>query len=230
MNDVFDGDNKGPKDVDYYRQKAKSLRERALSWRGQEITDKNQSIIAEEIKQVSDVRKRADADRKELIAPWQEKVKETNADYRDVIDIFLAIEADMKKGLQAYLIELEKRKIQERKRAEEEFERLNKEAQELKDDALLGIEAARAAGDALQEKERLKRDTAKAKPEGGGRALGLRTKRKVSVNDYGALVLHYADHYQMKELAEKLANMEIRAAKGRDVRIPGCTVIETKTV
>lgn len=76
----------------------------------------------------------------------------------------------------------------------------------------------------------LARDTAKiaegkAQVRGGGaRALSLKTTHVVRVVDPEALVLHYAKHADVIAAATKLAQAQVRAAKGDPAGIAGIVV------
>lgn len=65
---------------------------------------------------------------------------------------------------------------------------------------------------------------------GGFRAAGLVKVRKVRVTDATLLVTHYATHPDMKALAERLANADLRHAKGAEITIPGAEVYEDEVL
>ena len=66
--------------------------------------------------------------------------------------------------------------------------------------------------------------------DGIARAASLRTYRYAEVADATAAAKHYAKHPDLIAAIEKIANAEIRAAKGEAVSIPGVTVREEKRI
>lgn len=118
--------------------------------------------------------------------------------------------------------------VAERKRAEKEAEEARKKAEEtaresdpfLSDDETTVAEANTQAAIAENAAKAASRVT------GSGRASGLKTYRSALVKDGKALVIHFWEHPDVLGAATKLANAQIRAAKGGPVSIPGIEIKE----
>jgi hypothetical protein len=65
---------------------------------------------------------------------------------------------------------------------------------------------------------------------GGFRASTLRTVKKLRVMDFAKLVAHYASHPDMKALAERLANADLRHARGAEITFPGAEVYDDEVL
>jgi hypothetical protein len=125
----------------------------------------------------------------------------------------------------------------ERKRAEAEEARLKAEAEAkaaamLADDEFVGADMAERAKQADIEAKRAERAAEYNTVAGAesARAMGLRTYYRAKVLDSKAMVEHFAGHPDVIAAAEKLANAQIRAAKGGPVSIPGVEVVEDRRV
>lgn len=224
MTEIFDGDNKGPKDANFYSREADALKERAQSWRDIEINDKNAEQIAADIEKAASLRRDAENDRKELVRPFLDGQNRVNGEYKPVIERIDNLEKFMKNLLTTYMREVKRRQEEEARQKREQAERKKREAEALKDDPLIGRDVQREAKSAAIEADRAER----ARPNisgGGARAVGLKTRYKARITDVKALVMHYATYPDVIDAAERLANQDIRAAKG-DITIPGVEVVK----
>jgi hypothetical protein len=85
-------------------------------------------------------------------------------------------------------------------------------------------EAAREAEAEAQKAESTKLDSA----TGGGKRTALRTRRYVEITNVNQAMLHYRAHPEMTDLLLRLANAEVRSAKGKAIKIPGFDIKEER--
>jgi hypothetical protein len=96
-------------------------------------------------------------------------------------------------------------------------------AEALRNDAILADRASAQA----KEAEKAAASAGKVQSSSGSaRTISLRTIRSANVTDASALVAHYANHPAIIAEAERLANADIRAAKGAAISIPGVNINE----
>ena len=139
-----------------------------------------------------------------------------DADFKPVIGQAEGIAALGKRLLQPFLVAEQKRQAAEAAEA-------RRKAELLHDDALL---AERAQSQA-KEAEKVAASAHKVQSSSGSaRTISLRTVRSAEVTDAAALVAHYATHPAIIAEAERLANADIRAAKGAAIAIPGVKIHE----
>ncbi len=198
----------------------------ALEWEasefdGVEITHENAPAVRDVIARATALAKRIEDARKTAKQPHLDAGREVDASFKPPLEKVSGIGALAKKILTPYLAA-----EQERQRAEAEAAR--KLAEEA---AKADSENAAKAEAAAREAERKAQDAGRVASKSGlARAVSLRTVRRAVVTDAKALVAHYAAHPAVIEAAEKLANADIRAAKGAAVEIPGISIEEEKVV
>ena len=222
------GDNQGPKSADYYNGLAQTIKENAERWLDLEVTDKNADLLTADINEAAKVRKEIEADRKALVEPFLVGQRKINDDYNPLKHSVTNSENDMKAVLGGYLKALKQKQEEEARQARAAAEKAKREAEILAEDPEIGREVQRDAYKAEVEAKRAERQTATAAPVDGGRSIGLKKRRSVVITDVRVLVAHYATHPDMVDLAEKLANREIRAAKGAAIEIPGVRIEVTE--
>jgi len=192
----------------------------AANFEGVTITSENAGALRDIVARGNDIKKRMEAARKDAKQPHLDAGKAVDAAFKPPIENTTGIVTTAKSRLQAYLIA-----EQERERAEAEAAR--KAAEALKDDAIIGQRVTEIADAKAKQAEQAGRV---ASQDGIAKVASLRTYRFAQVDDATALVAHYASNPDMIALAEKLANADIRAAKGAEITIPGVTVAEEKRV
>lgn len=145
--------------------------------------------------------------------------------------------ADTAKELQTvWLTKLEKEKAAERQRQIEEAERQRRAAEEAarqaesRNDIEGQVDAEAAMKEAEKAEKAAQRDVrvSSKSSTGGGRTTSLRTVREAEITNLRHLFLHYQSHPEVAEVLRRLANADIRAAKGAPVDIPGINIIERK--
>lgn len=85
-------------------------------------------------------------------------------------------------------------------------------------------EAAREAEAKAQKAESAKLDSA----TGGGKRTALRTHRYAEITNVNQAMLYYRAHPEMTRLLLRLANAEVRSAKGKAINIPGFDIKEER--
>lgn len=201
-----------------------------------EVTNDNASDARDLIARTQHLGKKVEAARKEAKQPHMDAAKAVDAEFKPLKDALDDLVAALKKPLQALLIAEEKRRQAEaeaaRKAAEEAAE-FAQDASEDEDEEL--AERAKVFAEKRQEKaqqaEAMAKIGARVESDAGiARAASLRTYRYAEVTHPMATANHYINHPDLLAVLEKLANAEIRAAKGEAVTIPGVAVREEKRV
>jgi hypothetical protein len=65
---------------------------------------------------------------------------------------------------------------------------------------------------------------------GGFAATSLRTKRSAKVTDWSALAAHYINSGELRATLQKLADADIRHAKGAAIVLPGVEIVEERVL
>jgi FtsZ-interacting cell division protein YlmF len=124
------------------------------------------------------------------------------------------------------------RKAEEERKAREEAaaaERARRQAEERND--VVGQQEAEERAKAAREAEAEAKRAESAKLDsatGGGKRTALRTSRFAVITNVNQAMLHYRDHPEMTELLLRLANSEVRSAKGKAIKIPGFEIKEER--
>jgi uncharacterized protein with von Willebrand factor type A (vWA) domain len=183
---------------------------------------------------------KADAARKAAKKPHDEAAKVIQAAFGKILDPLTlaqgAVKSMLSKFAQAKAAHLEQERQAAIAAAEAEVERGRAAlaAAEGRND-VIGM-ATEASGLEAAEKA-LAKLTGKAAPKvkiasatGGGRTMGTKTVRRASLENVNLAFMHYRDHPEVKECLERIANADLRAAKGQPVNLPGFTVTEERIV
>ena len=210
----------------------------AADWRKVEITAQHDAEKANDfLTGVRGLFKRVDGQRKADKAPHDTAAKAVDAAFKPLIEALTAIGDEIKAKLTAFAVAEERRQREAaeaaRRAAEEEARRAQEEAARAaaRGDILAEMEA-QAAADAA-EKAKAERAPVKAgiaSSTGAGRTAALRTIREAEITNILLLFGHYRQHPDVAATLLRLANADIRAAKGADPAIPGITIIEKKAV
>lgn len=222
--------NNPPSAAELYAEEIENLRSRILEFPA--ITADNAGKARDLIGLAKKLAKDIDETRATEKKPHLDAGRAIDATYNPLADKAKAVPAPLEKALLAHINE-QKRIAQEAaeaaaKAAAAEAAR----ARELEDDAILGQDAVSEADMARQRAEVAAasvKTVATVKGSEGFRAAGVRKAYKVKVTDFAALVKHYANHPDMKTLAEKLANADARHHKGA-VTIPGAEIVEVESL
>jgi len=65
---------------------------------------------------------------------------------------------------------------------------------------------------------------------GGFAATSLKTKRSAKVTDWSALAAHYINNGELRATLQKLADADIRHAKGAEISIPGVEIMTERVL
>ena len=234
------GHNKGPvfntEVVDAFAAEATEIADAASEWANVEITTETK---AGELKDFLDTAraklKEVEERRKIDKQPFLDAGRDVDTAFNRVKDIIEKAGKLAKAPLEAYLKE-QQRIAEERRRADQEAAR--KAAEEAERERLIA-ERNRNAAAMVEAEEKAKEAAEAAKvPEAAARAkvssatgtgsksTSLRTVRYAQITNINQAMLHYRGHVDLAECITRIANAEIRAAKGAAITIPGIEIIE----
>ena len=225
--------NNPPSDAELFRQRIEDLQSRISALAGQDVTDTNAGEFRDMIGLAAALSKDIEARRKEVKQPHIDAGKEIDGTFNPLKQAAERAADPLKAKLQTFLQE-QRREAEEaeraaRRKAEEEARR----AAALADDPLLGDEVQATAKTAEQEAKLVEAETkAKSTIKGseGFRAATLRKTYKGQVQDAELMVSYYRNHPDVVALCERLANADIRAAKGEAIEIPGVKIVVEETL
>jgi len=224
--------NNAPRDAEYYLAELNALKNSVMQWSQGAVTDNNAGSIRDLIGKIKDLAKNAEKDRKAIKEPYLEQGRKVDNQFKPVSTTADSLVAPLNKMLTDYLRAEDERKRREAEEARKRAEAEAKAAEALKGDECVGADAQARAEQAAKDAKEAATAAEKTNVAGfeSDRALGLRTYRKAKVTNAAMLVGHFANHPEVIALCEKLANAQIRAAKGGGVSIPGIEIVEDKKV
>lgn len=228
--------NSPPSPVEAFREMLARYKKDAAAF--ETITDANAQTARDHIGYGSQLSKDIDGERDHQKRPHLEAGREIDAAFKPLIAECEEIAKALKRKLAAHLDakEREARRIAEEKaRALREAEEAAAKAAEPEDDPFLAataptVDVAAAHAEAKTAEAEALAASRVGSAAGGFKAAGLRTVRKAKVTDWPALVAHYATHPEVRALAERLANADIRHAKGAPVNLPGVEIVEERVL
>lgn len=201
-------------------------------------TEDQAARLTDFITGVKQRQKATDEDRKADKKPHDDAGKKVQAAYNPIIEKLKKAVERVTPMQTAWLTKLEEQRRAEARRAEEEARRAEAEAARLAQQAearndIAGEaeaeEAAKRAAEMKKDAAGLAKKRAQVKSAtGGGRTTSLRTVRSAKITNVRMLFMHYQAHPDVAECLKRLADAEIRAAKGAPVNIPGIEVIEER--
>lgn len=236
------GHNKGPafntEVVDAFTAEATEIADAASEWANVEITTETK---AGELKDFLDTAraklKEIEERRKVEKQPFLDAGRDVDAAFKKVTGIIEQASKLAKAPLEAFLRE-QQRIADEKRRAEQEAAR--KAAEEAERELLIAERNRNAAAMAEAEEKRKEAEEAAKAAEAdarvkvssatgtGANRTGLRTVRSARISNINQAMLHYRGHADLVECITRLANADIRAAKGAAITIPGIEIIEEK--
>lgn len=184
--------------------------------------------IAVLTKRLSGIKSKATNLHKVEKQPFLDGGRQVDDKFRDLKEEPDTLTKKLKRHLDAYLLE-QQRKEQERQRAiREEQDRIRREAEAKAAEAAnaknaAAAEAASAEAERLQQEADAKAKDAEARNASAGRTgakVALRTFTYASITDFDALLMALKDRPEIRECVETLAN---RAAKS-GVELPGMSI------
>ena len=204
-----------------------------------EINEGNAQFVRDHVGYGGKLAKEIDATRDDKKRPHLEAGRQIDGAYKPLIEECDKIIKGLKQKLAAFLDAREreaKRIAEEARRKLEEAERLAAKAvEEPEDDPFLAataptvdvmaahVEAKVAEGQALAASR-------VSSAAGGFAATSLKTKRSAKVTDWQKLAMHYLNSGDLRATLEKLANADIRHAKGADISIPGVEIVTERVL
>lgn len=200
-----------------------------------EVTDDNAQFIRDHIGYGGKLAKEIDGQRDAEKRPHLEAGRQIDGAYKPLIEACDDVVKAMKRKLAAFLDAREreaKRVAEEARRKLEEAERLAAKAAEEpeEEDPFLAatapvidvkaahVEAKIAEGQALAASR-------VSSAAGGFAATSLKTKRSAKVTDWSALAVHYIGNGELRATLQKLADADIRHAKGAEIALPGVEIV-----
>ena len=205
-----------------------------------EVTDANAQFIRDHIGYGNKLAKEIDSTRDELKRPHLEAGRQIDGAYKPLIETCDDIVKAMKRKLAAFLDAREreaKRIAEEARRKLEEAERAAAKAAEPEDDPFLAatadavvVDVKAAHADAKTAEMQALAAGRVSSAAGGFNATSLKTVRKAKVTDWSKLALHYLNSGDLRATLEKLANADIRHAKGAAIEIPGVEIVEERVL
>lgn len=234
------GHNKGPvfntDVVEAFAAEATEIADAASEWGGVEITTETK---AGELKDFLDTArakmKEIEERRKVEKQPFLDAGREVDAAFKKVTGIIEQAGKLAKAPLEAFLRE-QQRIADEKRRAEQEAAR--KAAEEAERERLIAErnrnaaamaeaeEKRKEAEEAAKEAEKQRRAQVSSATGTGANRTGLRTTRSARIKNINQAMLHYRDRQELAEVITRMANADIRAAKGAAITIPGIDIIE----
>lgn len=225
------GHNNPPSPIDELKARVNEFGAAAKAWGQSGVNSaKDSDDIDEFTKGARALYKEIDEMRVAEKKPHDDAAKAVQEKYKPLLDLM----SDMGKAAKALRTSyLSKVEAEERERQRVEREK----AAKAEADALAKMEAARANDDLVAQKE------AEAEAEKAAETIeaaekapkatagsGMRTVRTAEITNPTMAVAHYKAHPEVLSLVERLANADIRAAKGAAITIPGVTIKEERKV
>lgn len=236
------GHNKGPvfntEVVDAFAKEASEIADAASEWANVAITTETKAGQLKDFLDTSRAKlKEIEERRKVEKQPFLDAGREVDTAFNRVKDIIEKAGKLAKVPLESYLKE-QQRIAEERRRAEaeaarkaaEEAERERQIAERNRNAAAIAEaeEKAAAAADAAKAAEAERKARVSSATGTGASRTSLRTVRTAKIANINQAMLHYRGHADLIECITRLANADIRAAKGAPITIPGIDIIEEK--
>lgn len=231
------GHNNPPEPIDALKEKLALYKEGAEAFGP--VTEANAQEYRDHIGYGVKLANEIDKQREVSKKPHLDAGRAVDAAYKPLLETVEATQKRLKAPLQAFIVEREK---QAKRIADEKAKALRdaeeaarKAAEEPEDDPFLAataptVDLAAAKVEAKVAELQVSAASRVSSAAGGFSATSLKTVRKAHITDYGALIAHYATHADMRALAERLVNADIRHAKGAPVSFPGVEIVEERVL
>ena len=231
------GHNNPPEPIEALKEKLALYKEGAEAFGP--VTEANAQEYRDHIGYGVKLAKEIDGQRETEKKPHLEAGRAVDAAYKPLLETVEATQKKLKAPLQSFIVEREK----EAKRIADEKAKALREAEEAarkvveepEEGPFLAataptVDLAAAKVEAKVAELQVSAASRVSSAAGGFNATSLKTVRKANVTDYAALIAHYASHYEVKDAALKLANADIRHAKGAPITIPGVEIVEERVL
>lgn len=234
------GHNKGPvfneEVVAAFEAEAAEIADAASEWASAEIENETTAGLLKDFidaakKKAKDVEERRVLEKK----PFKEAAEAVDAAFKKPTTVLKRAVQIANERLLSYLAE-QKRIADEKRRAEQEAARKAAEAAERerliaernRNAAAIAEaeEKAKQAAEAAKLSEKETKVSVSSATGTGANRTGLRTIRSARISNINQAMLHYRGHADLVECITRLANADIRAAKGAAITIPGIDIIE----
>lgn len=231
------GHNNPPEPIDTLAEKLALFKAGAEAF-GQ-ITDDNAQEARDHVGYGVKLAKEIDGQRDTEKRPHLEAGRAVDAAYKPLLETTEAVQKALKAKLQAFVVAREneaRRVAEEARRKAEEAERAAREAeaQEAADPFLAAfgpvVDVQAAVIDVKVAEAQVLASSRVSSAAGGFAATSLRTKRSAKVTDWAALAAHYLGTNEVRDMLERLANADIRHAKGNAITIPGVEIVEDRVL
>jgi len=233
-----DSTNNPPSAVELYREELDRFKAQAEAFG--EISEANAQHVRDHIGLGGNLAKDIDKTRETEKKPHLEAGRKIDGAYKPLIDEADTVIKALKRKLGTWMDAREREareKAAEAARKLREAEEAAAKAAEPEDDPFLAATAEAVIPDVKAAHAEAKTAEMQAlaasrvsSAAGGFRATGLKTVRKAKVTDWSALAAHYVNNGELRATLEKLANSDIRHAKGADIQIPGCEIVEERVL
>lgn len=229
-----------PDKVAALKAEAEQAADAAAAWAGITIGDETAAgRLKDHIDALSRQHREAEAARKAAKQPHLDAGRAVDDAFRPITETLARAAKIAREPLAAWLMEQERIAAERRRieaeaarKAAEEAERMRRAA-EAQRNAAAQVEAeaaAEAAAEAQRIAERADRVRVSSATGSSATRTSLRTVRRAQLRAINQALLHYRDHPEVAELLTRLANADLRAAKGAPITIPGFDIIEEKTL
>ena len=225
-------------DVDAYKEVLARFKADADQYA--EVTDGNAQFLRDHIGYGNKLAKEIDATRETLKKPHLEAGRQIDGAYKPLVETCDDIVKAMKRKLAAFLDAREreaKRIADEKARALREAEEAARKAAEPEEDPFLAatadavmVDVKAAHAEAKTAEMQALAASRVSSAAGGFNATSLRTVRKARVTDWAALAAHYVNNGELRATLERLANADIRHAKGAAIELPGVEIVEERVL
>ena len=208
-------------------------------WMKETIEDDDQAgLLADQISGLRGQFKKVDEARKAAKKPHDEAGAKVQAAFTPILTKLTRAAEALKPLLAKYVERKAQIEAEEKRQAEAKARREREIAeQKLREAEAEGnIDAAVDAEAELTKAQ--KQEKAAAKPvstqvkssSGGGRTMAARSTWKAKITNIRQLFLHYQEHPDVIEVLQRLADADMRAAKGENPDIPGAEPLEVKSI
>lgn len=234
------GHNKGPvfntEVVDAFTAEATEIADAASEWANVEITTETKAGELKDFLDTARAKLKEIEDRRKVEKqPFLDAGREVDAAFKKVTGIIEQAGKLAKTPLEAFLREQqriadEKRRAEQEaaRKAEEEAERERQIAERNRNAAAMAEaeEKRKEAEEAAKAAEKERRARVASATGTGANRTGLRTIRSARIKNINQAMLHYRERAELAEVITRMANADIRAAKGAEITIPGIDIIK----
>lgn len=200
--------------------------------------EEQEGLLVDQIAGLSGLFKKVDATRIKYKKPHDDAGKAVQAAFTPLLNRIDQAKKRLKPIMDIWLAkkraaaeEEQKAKAEAARKLEEDAKRKAIDAENTGSiDAKIEAEAAEKAAEKAKKDADKKIDVSAKSASGAGRTIAARTTRSGEIFNQNLLYMHYKDRPEVGEVLQRLANADIRAAKGEKIDIPGVKVVESKAV